>query len=105
MITRSKLVEELRKYQIGSQSKWAALLIFSPKPQIKNRKDVVVALIFALFFCFIIISSYMSLYFKCFRLAAIVICVAILLPTYLRFSRQRKLARKRDGRYSLPLSM
>ncbi|XP_020582331.1 uncharacterized protein LOC110025961 isoform X2 [Phalaenopsis equestris] len=52
MITRSQLVEELREYQIRSQRKWAALLIFSPKPQIRNRKDVVVALIFALFFCF-----------------------------------------------------
>ncbi|XP_020582330.1 uncharacterized protein LOC110025961 isoform X1 [Phalaenopsis equestris] len=105
MITRSQLVEELREYQIRSQRKWAALLIFSPKPQIRNRKDVVVALIFALFFCFVIISSYISFYFKLYRLSAVAICVGILLPTCLRFSRQRKLARKRDGRYSLPLSM
>lgn len=37
MITRSKLVEQLREYQIRSEHKWAALVIFSPKPQIITR--------------------------------------------------------------------
>lgn len=37
MITRSKLVEQLREYQIRSQHKWAALTSFSPKPHITTR--------------------------------------------------------------------
>lgn len=32
MITRSKLVEQLRDYQIRSQHKCPALAVFSPKP-------------------------------------------------------------------------
>ncbi|KAJ4966932.1 hypothetical protein NE237_018781 [Protea cynaroides] len=50
MITRSKLVEQLRDYQIRSQHKWAALIFFSPKPHITNRADVIVALVWALLF-------------------------------------------------------
>uniref|UniRef100_F6GWX1 Uncharacterized protein n=1 Tax=Vitis vinifera TaxID=29760 RepID=F6GWX1_VITVI len=37
MITRSKLVEQLRDYQIRSQHKCSALAIFSPKPHITSR--------------------------------------------------------------------
>nr|XP_009412269.1 PREDICTED: uncharacterized protein LOC103993800 isoform X2 [Musa acuminata subsp. malaccensis] len=48
MITRSKLVEQLREYQIRSQHKWGALAAFSPKPQMTTRRDVFVALTFAL---------------------------------------------------------
>ncbi|RRT57183.1 hypothetical protein GW17_00030803 [Ensete ventricosum] len=40
MITRSKLVEQLREYQIRSQHKWGALTAFSPKPQITTRFPV-----------------------------------------------------------------
>ncbi|KAL8229324.1 hypothetical protein R6Q57_014224, partial [Mikania cordata] len=36
MITRSKLVEQLRDSQIRSQHKWSLLVIFSPKPNISN---------------------------------------------------------------------
>ncbi|XXG81381.1 hypothetical protein AAC387_Pa09g2031 [Persea americana] len=58
MITRSKLVEQLREYQIRSEHKWAALVIFSPKPQIITRTDLVTGLIWALLFCILVISSY-----------------------------------------------
>lgn len=37
MITRSKLVEQLRDYQIRSQNQCSALAIFSPKPHIASR--------------------------------------------------------------------
>ncbi|XP_008785665.1 uncharacterized protein LOC120113250 [Phoenix dactylifera] len=105
MITRSKLVEQLREYQIRSQHKWAALTSFSPKPHITTRQDVVVALSYALIFCFLIISSYVTLYFKHFRLSAVFICLGILLPTCLKISRHRKLSRKKERRMLLPLSM
>nr|DAD21680.1 TPA_asm: hypothetical protein HUJ06_023143 [Nelumbo nucifera] len=37
MITRAKLVEQLRDYNLRSQQKRAALVIFSPKHQITTR--------------------------------------------------------------------
>ncbi|KAL1815484.1 hypothetical protein ACET3Z_018058 [Daucus carota] len=50
MITRAKLVEQLREYQIRSQHKYSALVFFSPKPQIRTWADVTVAiLLLALF--------------------------------------------------------
>ena len=36
MITRSKLVEQLRDYQLRSQHKYPALTAFSPKPNITS---------------------------------------------------------------------
>ncbi|KAF8405217.1 hypothetical protein HHK36_010117 [Tetracentron sinense] len=105
MITRSKLVEQLRDYQIRSQHKWAALIIFSPKPQIISRADCIVSLLWALLFTMLVVFSYVALYFRLIRFSAIVICLGILLPTCLRISRQRKLARKRERRMLLPLSM
>ncbi|RZC45209.1 hypothetical protein C5167_038152, partial [Papaver somniferum] len=41
MITRSKLVEQLRDYQLRSQHKWAKLTFFSPKPQIITRGPLI----------------------------------------------------------------
>lgn len=40
MITRSKLVEQLRDYQIRSYHKWGALSFFSPNPQISTRYSI-----------------------------------------------------------------
>ncbi|GAY42719.1 hypothetical protein CUMW_069050 [Citrus unshiu] len=37
MITRSKLVEQLRDFQIRSQHKCPALTVFSPKPFLSSR--------------------------------------------------------------------
>ncbi|KAJ4843833.1 hypothetical protein Tsubulata_038919 [Turnera subulata] len=50
MITRSKLVEQLREYQIRSQHKCRALTIFSPKPHISSWADVAVAIFWTLVF-------------------------------------------------------
>ncbi|KAF6166634.1 hypothetical protein GIB67_005496 [Kingdonia uniflora] len=102
MITRSKLVEQLREYQIRSQHKWAKLLFFSPKPQIITSSDVAVALAWALLFSVLVISLCTALYFTHFWLSLILICLGVFLPIRLRMSRQRKLARKR---LLLPLSM
>lgn len=104
MITRAKLVEQLREYQIRSQHKCPALTIFSPKPQIISSADVTVAILFAILFSVLVISSYVTLYFRHFWLSFFIICLGILLPISLRISRQA-LARKRERRMLLPLSM
>ncbi|CAL9775594.1 unnamed protein product [Musa acuminata subsp. burmannicoides] len=105
MITRSKLVEQLREYQIRSQHKWGALAAFSPKPQMTTRRDVFVALTFALVFVLLIVSCYAALYFRQFLISAVLVFLGILLPTCLKISRHRWLARKKERRMSLPLSM
>uniref|UniRef100_A0A5B7BR03 Uncharacterized protein n=1 Tax=Davidia involucrata TaxID=16924 RepID=A0A5B7BR03_DAVIN len=104
MITRSKLVEQLRDYQIRSQHKCPALTIFSPKPHISTWADVAVAIFCASLFCVLVVSSYVTLYFRYFWLSFVFICLGILLPICLRISRQT-LARKRERRLLLPLSM
>ncbi|KAF8684421.1 hypothetical protein HU200_044315 [Digitaria exilis] len=47
----------------------------------------------------------MTLYFRHFWLSAIIISLGILLPAGLYILRQRKLAKKRERRLLLPLSM
>ncbi|KAA3461167.1 Deneddylase UL48 [Gossypium australe] len=44
MITRSKLVDQLRGYQIRSQNKCPALILFSPKPHITSWTDALLAI-------------------------------------------------------------
>ncbi|URD76046.1 hypothetical protein MUK42_25520 [Musa troglodytarum] len=105
MITRSKLVEQLREYQIRSQHKWGALTAFSPKPQITARRDVALALTYAVVFVLLIASCYASLYFRYFKVSAVFVCFGILLQTCLKISRHRWVARKRERRMLLPLSM
>ncbi|GMN29474.1 hypothetical protein TIFTF001_002453 [Ficus carica] len=102
MITRSKLVEQLREYQIRYQHKYRALTVFSPKPNITSRADVAVAIFWAFVFSMLVVSSYTALYFRHFRLSFVIVCFGVFLPIRLRISRQA-LAKKRDGR--LPLSM
>ncbi|XP_059459142.1 uncharacterized protein LOC132188643 [Corylus avellana] len=104
MITRSKLAEQLRDYQIRSQQKCPALTVFSPKPHITSWADVSVAIFWALVFSVLVVSSYVSMYFRHFWLSFVIICLGILLPVRLRKSRQA-LARKKEGRLLLPLSM
>ncbi|KAG1348085.1 hypothetical protein COCNU_06G019140 [Cocos nucifera] len=89
MITRSKLVEQLRDYQIRSQ----------------HKRDIIGALSWGLLLCFLVISSYVTLYFRYFKLSAIIICLGILLPVCLQICRHRKMAKKRERRLLLPLSM
>ncbi|XWS29303.1 hypothetical protein CRYUN_Cryun24cG0017400 [Craigia yunnanensis] len=104
MITRSKLVEQLRDYQIRSQNKWPALIFFSPKPHITSWTDVAVAIFWAFAFIVLVILSYLSLYFRHFWLSFIAICLGIFLPIRLRSCRQA-LFKKRERKFLLPLSM
>lgn len=105
MITRSKLAEQLRDYQIRSQHKCpAALTVFSPKPAISSRIDVAVAIFWALLFSVLLVSSYITLYLRHYRISFVIICLAIFLPVRLGISRQT-LAKKRERRFMLPLSM
>ncbi|KAB1998147.1 hypothetical protein ERO13_D12G065100v2 [Gossypium hirsutum] len=77
MITRSKLVDQLRGYQIRSQNKCPALILFSPKPHITSWH---------------------------YWLSIMAIWLGILLPIRLRSCRQ-KLVKKRERKFLLPLSM
>nr|XP_004509251.1 uncharacterized protein LOC101512887 [Cicer arietinum] len=102
MITRSKLVEQLRDYQIRSQHKYSPLTFFSPKPHIITWVDVSVAISVALVFCMLVVISCMTLYYRRFWIFLVVVCFNIFLLIRLRASRQT-LARKRERR--LPLSI
>ncbi|KAL2497799.1 hypothetical protein Adt_23349 [Abeliophyllum distichum] len=104
MITRSKLVQQLRDYQIRSQHKCPALAIFSPKPVLSSWIDVAVAIFCALLFGVLLLSSYITLYLRHYWISFIIICLAIVLPVRLRISRQIH-AKKRERRLMLPLSM
>ncbi|PIN24136.1 hypothetical protein CDL12_03129 [Handroanthus impetiginosus] len=104
MITRSKLVEQLRDYQIRSQHRCPALSVFSPKPVLSTWTDVAVAIFWALIFTLLLVSSYVTLYFRHYWISFVIVCLGILVPIRLRISRQT-LARKRDRRLLLPLSM
>ncbi|EPS63766.1 hypothetical protein M569_11019 [Genlisea aurea] len=104
MITRSKLVEQLRDYQIRSQHKCPALTLFSPKPLLSTWKDVAVAFACFLIFKLLLVSSYIALYLKQYWISSFLVVLAILIPIRLRISRH-SLARKRDRRLLLPLSM
>nr|XP_051182296.1 uncharacterized protein LOC127296296 [Lolium perenne] len=106
MITRAKLVEQLREHQIRSaQSYSTALSVFSPNPHIASRRDLKVALLYAVFFCFLMVSCYVALYLKWFKLSSLFVFLGILLPVILKISRHRRLKRKRERRLLLPLSM
>ncbi|CAA6667440.1 unnamed protein product [Spirodela intermedia] len=105
MITRSKLAEQLRDYQIRSQHKWALLTIFSPKPQINSRADVIEALSCAFLLCLLVVFSYVTLNLRHFWLSSCILFLGILLPICLAISRHRKVAKKRERRLLLPLSM
>ncbi|OIT06387.1 PREDICTED: uncharacterized protein LOC109210810 [Nicotiana attenuata] len=102
MITRSKLVEQLRDYQIRSQHKCPPLSFFSPKPLLSNWADVVAAVFYALLFTMLIVSSYLALYLQHYWSSFLIIGLAISLPVRLRILRQAH-ARKRVRQ--LPLSM
>ncbi|GER40031.1 sphingoid long-chain base transporter RSB1 [Striga asiatica] len=123
MITRSKLVEQLRDYQIRSQHRCPALVVFSPKPVLstwleleldsrapifsftaETKTDVAVAIFWALSFILLLSSSYVVLYLTHYWISLAFMCIGILVPIRLRVARQ-SLARKRDRRLLLPLSM
>ncbi|XP_078441686.1 uncharacterized protein LOC144711588 isoform X2 [Wolffia australiana] len=105
MITRSKLAEQLRDQQIRSQHKCAALIVFSPKPQISSRGDVVEALFWAFLLCLLVVLSYVTLSLRHVWLSSSLLFLGVVLPICLAISRRRKLAKKRERKLLLPLSM
>ncbi|GAV68776.1 hypothetical protein CFOL_v3_12279 [Cephalotus follicularis] len=104
MITRSKLVEQLRDYQIRSQHKCPALTLFSPKPHINTWVEVAVAIFWASLFGLLVVLSFVTLYLEQFWLSFFTLFLGIFLLLRLRRSR-RALTKKREGRMWLPLSM
>ncbi|RAL46574.1 unnamed protein product [Cuscuta campestris] len=102
MITQSKLVEQLRDYQIRSQHKCPALTIFSPKSFLTTWADVAVAIVWAILFCALVVSSYLALRSEHYWISLFILCLSVSLTVRLRILRQAN-ARKRVR--LLPLSM
>lgn len=68
------------------------------------RADVTVALLLSALFGILVVSSLVTLYFRHFWLCLLILCISIFIPLRLRNSR-KSLARKRERRMLLPLSM
>ncbi|KAK4759040.1 hypothetical protein SAY87_020341 [Trapa incisa] len=102
MITRSKLVEQLRDYQIRSQRRCRALVFFSPKAHLASWVDVAVAILLGLVFGMLVVSAYAALCYRRFLLTIFLLFLAVALPLRLRLQRLAW-ARKRERR--LPLSL
>ncbi|KAI3437442.1 uncharacterized protein J3R85_005427 [Psidium guajava] len=102
MITRSKLVEQLRDYQVRSQRSCPALALFSPKPHITTRADVAVAIFWAVVFGMLVGLTYLTFRYSHFWLSFLTACLGSFLLVCLRKSRH-ELARKKETR--LPLSL
>ncbi|KAG2281899.1 hypothetical protein Bca4012_050416 [Brassica carinata] len=110
MITRSKLAEQLREYQIKSKHDWASVSIFSSSSNFSSsssssRVDVVVFVIWELVILAFLVFSAVSLYFKRLELAFILLCVCLLLFVCMKITKQVRIARKKKRRMLLPLSM
>ncbi|XP_075480765.1 LOW QUALITY PROTEIN: uncharacterized protein LOC142521445 [Primulina tabacum] len=106
MITRSKLAEQLREYQIRSKYDWASVSFFSSTSKvISSRVDVAIFVLWELVILAFLVFSAVSLYFKHLRLAVILFCLTLLLILCMKITKQIKLARKRKRRMLLPLSL
>ncbi|KAF3340140.1 hypothetical protein FCM35_KLT15911 [Carex littledalei] len=105
MITRAKIVELLSERQIRSQKTPLLLSWFSPNPHISTRKDVSVALFYIFLFCFLVISSLLTFRYWFYKTSGLISFFGIFLLVCLKVSRHRKLKRKRERRFLLPISM
>ncbi|XP_006342548.1 uncharacterized protein [Solanum tuberosum] len=106
MITRSKLAEQLREYQIRSKHDWASVSFFSSTSNLtSSRVDVVIFVIWELVILAFLVFSAVSLYFRHLKLAFILVCVTLLLLLCMKIAKQVRSARKRKRRMLLPLSM
>ncbi|XP_073146890.1 uncharacterized protein [Henckelia pumila] len=106
MITRSKLAEQLREYQIRSKYDWASVSFFSSTSKVtSSRVDVAIFVLWELGILAFLVFTAVSLYFKHLRLAVILLCVTLLLLLCMKITKQVKLARKRKRRMLLPLSL
>ncbi|XP_055811683.1 uncharacterized protein LOC129881516 [Solanum dulcamara] len=106
MITRSKLAEQLREYQIRSKHDWASVSFFSSTSNlISTRVDVVIFVIWELVILAFLVFSAVSLYFRHLKLAFILVCVTLLLLLCMKIAKKVRSARKKKRRMLLPLSM
>ncbi|MCD7458397.1 hypothetical protein HAX54_038085 [Datura stramonium] len=106
MITRSKLAEQLREYQIRSKHDWASVSFFSSTSNLTStRVDVVVFVIWELVILAFLVFSAVSLYFRHLKLAFILVCVTLLLLLCMKIAKKVRSARKKKRRMLLPLSM
>ncbi|KAJ3674077.1 hypothetical protein LUZ60_006069 [Juncus effusus] len=105
MITRAKLVELLNEHQIKSQHTSFLLACFSPNPHISTRKDLSVALSYSILFCLLIISFLATFKLRYFKISCGILFCGILLLVCLKISRHKKIKRKRERRFLLPISM
>ncbi|KAL8059337.1 hypothetical protein ABFX02_03G079800 [Erythranthe guttata] len=106
MITRSKLAEQLREYQIRSKHDWASVSFFSSSSNLaSSRVDTAIFVIWELVVLALFVFSAVSLYFRNIRLAVLLLSIALLLLLCMRVTKQVKLARKKQRRMLLPLSM
>ncbi|KAJ8561313.1 hypothetical protein K7X08_027503 [Anisodus acutangulus] len=106
MITRSKLAEQLREYQIKSKHDWASVSFFSSTSNLTStRVDVVVFVIWELVILAFLVFSAVSLYFRHLKLAFILVCVTLLLLLCMKIAKKVRSARKKKRRMLLPLSM
>ncbi|XP_059287240.1 uncharacterized protein LOC132040602 [Lycium ferocissimum] len=106
MITRSKLAEQLREYQIKSKHDWASVSFFSSTSNLTStRVDVVIFVIWELVILAFLVFSAVSLYFRHLKLAFILLCVTLLLLLCMKIAKKVRSARKKKRRMLLPLSM
>ncbi|KAL7117642.1 hypothetical protein ACP275_03G084600 [Erythranthe tilingii] len=106
MITRSKLAEQLREYQIRSKHDWASVSFFSSSSNLaSSRVDTAIFVIWELVILALFVFSAVSLYFRHIRLTVLLLSIALLLLLCMRVTKQVKLARKKQRRMLLPLSM
>ncbi|KAK4354775.1 hypothetical protein RND71_026969 [Anisodus tanguticus] len=108
MITRSKLAEQLREYQIKSKHDWSSVSFFSSTSNLTStrcRVDVVIFVIWELVILAFLVFSAISLYFRHLKLAFILVCVTLLLLLCMKIAKKVRSARKKKRRMLLPLSM
>ncbi|XP_051123804.1 uncharacterized protein LOC127246450 [Andrographis paniculata] len=106
MITRSKLAEQLREYQIRSKRDWASISFFSSTSNLAfSRVDVAIFVLWELVSLAIFVFAVVSLYFRQFRLSMFLLCITLLLLSSMKITKQVRLARKKQRRMLLPLSM
>ncbi|KAH7438047.1 hypothetical protein KP509_05G103000 [Ceratopteris richardii] len=105
MITRANLAEQLRDYQLRSQQNWATLTFFSATANISTRADAAWAIFMSLVFFLLVVSGCITFYLGHSGIAASFLLMAMLLLVCLKVIRHKRLARKRQRRMLLPLSM
>ncbi|KAG6388336.1 hypothetical protein SASPL_149761 [Salvia splendens] len=106
MITRSKLAEQLREYQTRSKHDWPSFSLFSSTSNLaSSRVDVAIFVIWELVILAIFVFSVVSLYFRHLRLAVLLLCITLVSVLCMKITKQVRLARKKQRRMLLPLSM